>query len=447
MGRKPSGSTDPRTADRAPGCPGRPRRTGLRPLLAGLLLALVAAPAAACSSAPPATDSRAGSSAQVRSAEQAILDTRARAVRTKDVDLFLRHVTPSDRALMASQRRYFDNLVQLPWQTLRWQLLDGTWKTPAAVRPGWGEQVHQPRIRLSAQLAEYDSAPVHRVVGLAFGRRAGKTWIVADTAEDGSLLTEGTPDPWELTAIHVVSARGVLGVFDDGTRRTANQVTGVVRRGIAQVNKALPFRWSNHVVVYSFSDASVLGSFADVPGGNIRHLGAMTFPVYATGGHRRQVATRFMLMADSVAAGEPFLGRITRHELSHVAIGTRDDGAPVWLSEGLGEYLGAREVPQERRIIPTSALPRARGPVSGMPVSASFNGADQEWHYALSWMACDYIADRFGEPRLWQLMTALHADGAGTRDSAQDVVLRRVLGIDSAELARRGAARIRQIYG
>ena len=50
-------------------------------------------------------------------------------------------------------------------------------------------------------------------------------------------------------------------------------------------------------------------------------------------------------MPSSVRAGEAFLGRITRHELSHIAIGVRDDGAPAWVSEGIAEYLGAREVP------------------------------------------------------------------------------------------------------
>lgn len=425
---------------------GRGLLAGGRLLVVVLLVMLVAGLLPGCRTSAPAPSDRAVAS-QVRKTEQAILDSRARAVRTKDAELFLRHVSPSDPALLASQRRYFDNLIQLPWKVLDWELLDGAWKAPTPARSDWGTPVHLPRIRLSTQLAAFDSAPVARVVGLAFARRGGKTWIVADTAESGRPLIEGTPDPWELTRVHVVRAPGVLGVFDEGTRRTAGTVTAVVRRGIRQVNQALPFRWSNHVVVYSFSDPDVLESFDDVPGGNIRHLGAMTFPVHASTGQRRQVATRIMLMNDSVVAGEPFLGRITRHELSHVAVGVRDDGAPVWISEGIGEYLGAREVPKVRRIIPTSALPRARGEVRGMPASASFNGADQEWHYALSWMACDYIADAFGEGRLWQLMTALHAGGGGTRDSAQDRVLQQVLGMDSAELARRAAARIRQIYG
>jgi hypothetical protein len=191
----------------------------------------------------------------------------------------------------------------------------------------------------------------------------------------------------------------------------------------------------------------VLASFRDVPGGAIDHLGAMTFPTYAEDEHSEVASTRMLLMPSSVRAGQPFLGRITRHELSHVAIGVRDDGSPTWVSEGIAEYLGAREVPVRDRIIPTAALQRAQSIDATMPASKDFNDSDQEWHYALSWMACDYIAKTFGEPRLWELMDAMHNGGEGTTDAEQDRVLDQVLGFDSHELGRRAAARIRNIYG
>ncbi len=220
-----------------------------------------------------------------------------------------------------------------------------------------------------------------------------------------------------------------------------------VRDGIVDVNQALPFTWAGQVVVYSVDNPRVLKSFRDVPGGAIEHLGAMTFPTYAEDRRSQVASTRMLLMPSSVRAGEPFLGRITRHELSHVAIGVRDDGAPAWVSEGIAEYLGAREVPVGQRIIPTAALQRVRSGDATMPPSKGFNDAEQEWHYALSWMACDYIADTFGEARLWELVDAMHNGGVGTEDADQDRVLLQVLGFDSHELALRAAARIRNIYG
>jgi hypothetical protein len=384
--------------------------------------------------------------AQARTQEQRILNQRVRAVRERDLDLFLRRVDHGDEGLMARQRRYFRNLVQLPLATFGYRVLDKSWDgvTPA---PSWGDDVRIPRILLSMQLDGYDAVPVERTVGFAFSFHKGRATIVSDRTSAGKPLFEGTPAPWDLIAVTVREEPGVLGIFDQTTRASAASVTGAVREGIAQIDRALPFSWGQHMVVYSVQSSRVLESFTDVPGGSLDHLGALTFPTYSKNEPSQVASTRMLVMPGSVAAGQPFLGRITRHELSHAAIGVRDDGAPAWVSEGIAEYLGAREIPQRDRIIPTSALGRAQTEDHGMPATGTFNNTDQEWHYALSWMACDYIADTFGETRLWELVDAMHNGGDGTEDAQQDRVLEQVLGFDAVELARRAAARIRNLYG
>jgi hypothetical protein len=289
---------------------------------------------------------------------------------------------------------------------------------------------------------------VRRTVGFAFSFDSGHARIVSDRTSKGTPLYLGSPQPWDLTATTVVRKGGVTGIFDSTTTRYAGALVGSVAAGITQLDRRLPFTWSDRVIVYCVADQRVLRSFTEVPGGSIEHLGALTFPTYtAASGHSRVASTRMLVMPSSVRAGEPFLGRITRHELSHVAIGPRDDGSPTWVSEGMAEYLGAVEIPQDKRIIATEALARAQGNVSGMPASQDFNDSDQEWHYALSWMAIDYVASTYGESRMWELMDAMHNDGSGTSDAEQDRVLEQVLGFDSHSLAARAAARIRQIYG
>jgi hypothetical protein len=391
-------------------------------------------------------DSAGVTAAQAHTQEQRILNQRVRAVRHRDIDLFLRRVDHGSKGLMARQRRYFRNLVQLPLSSYGYRVLDQQW-VGLAVPRRWGEDVHIPRVQLTMQLSGYDAVPVQRIVGFVFSFRKGRATIVSDRTSTGKALYEGTPAPWDLTAITVRQDRGVLGIFDNGMRTAAGTITGTVRDGIDQIDRALPFTWSGRVVVYSVQNPGVLASFTDVPGGSLDHLGALTFPTYAETGRSQVASTRMLLLPSSVHAGQPFLGRITRHELSHVAIGVRDDGAPAWLSEGIAEYLGARDVTQHDRIIPTTALSRAQTEDSGMPVSKTFNNTDQEWHYSLSWMACDYIADRLGESRLWELIDAMHNGGDGTSDDAQDRVLQQVLGFDGHELARRAAARIRTLYG
>ncbi|MGN6252784.1 MAG: hypothetical protein ACTHNS_13300 [Marmoricola sp.] len=382
--------------------------------------------------------------AGLRTQEQQLLDQRARGLMTHDRALFLRGVDRSDRGFVRRQERYFANLTQLPLATLGYTVLGGRWPDPLQ-RSAGGRPM--PRVRLSLQLDGYDSAPEHQIAGFVFARRHGRLRIVSDRTPAGAFFPGYRPQPWDLTRVHVVAGHGVLGVFDDAMRSEAHRLLDVVAGGVRQVQQTVPFVWDGRVVVYLFDERSVLDSFASVPGGNIRHLGALSFPVYAGEGHDDPVGMRFTLLPSSVEAGEPFLGRIVRHELTHVAVGARDDGVPVWFAEGLAEYVGARPLPRAQQRIAAVALERAHGMVTAMPSSRDFNGPDQDWHYALSWMACDEIAATRGEDALWRLMDALHNGGAGTPDGRQDAVLDRVLGYDSHELARRAAARIRHLYG
>lgn len=376
---------------------------------------------------------------------QQLLDVRAQAVRDGDRATFLATLDQSDQALVARQRRFFANLQELPLAAFEYTVLQASWPAPL-MAPRWGPDASLPQVRVTTQLDGFDAVPVNRVTGFAFARKDGKPLIVSELTGAGKQFPGSSPAPWDLVRIRVQMIAGTLQLFDDGTWDAAAEMGSVVRRGVADVQDGLPFSWDGQVVVYVFSRKVVLDSFEGVPGGKITHLGAMTFPVYADQGQPTIAGTRFTLLPSSVRAGQPFLDRITRHELTHVAVADRDDGAPVWFAEGLAEYMGARSIRKVNRKIPTVAVEQARRGVDQLPASAAFNGEDQAWHYALSWMACDYIAATQGESQLWELMDAFHNAGAGTPDDLQDPVLLSVLGMDSEELASAAGRRILRIY-
>jgi hypothetical protein len=377
---------------------------------------------------------------------QALLDRRSEAIRDHDLDAFLATLDPTDPDLLTRQRRYFANLQLLPIQELGYTVLKSAW--PDQLRgKSWSKYVSVPQVRVSTQLADFDTVPVKRITGFAFVRREGTPVIVSEVTGSGKQFPGSGPAPWDLVRIHVRTDGSTLQLYDDDTWPKADELSEVIRNGIQDIESALPFSWDGRVVVYVFSRKSVLNSFEGVPGGNIKHLGAMTFPMYAVLGQPTVAGIRFTLLPSSVRAGQPFLDRITRHELTHVAVGDRDDGAPVWFAEGLAEYMGARSIEKDQRRIATVAVDRAREGEEEMPSSQTFNGRDQAWNYALSWMACDYIAATQGEAKLWELMDALHDGGEGTTDEFQDPVLQQVLGFDSAQLARRAERRILRIYG
>lgn len=413
-------------------------------LLVALVLTILALPLlVACSSEQ---ESHLPTPEDVRAQQQAVLDVRDKAVRRKDRAAFMSTVARGDRAFVRRQRAWFDNVSQLPWERFRTVAQTSSWPS-MLMDPAWGEGSTLPRIRQSTQLRGYDNAPVTRVLGLAFGYRQGVLKVVADRTSGGDRFPGWSPAPWDLTRITVRERSGVLGVFDKDTRNSAGAVMDAVAEGIGEVSRALPFSWDERVVVYAFADEDVLNSFEGVPGGKIQHLGALTFPVHARPDAAQVVGMRFTILPSSIRAGQPFLGRITRHELIHVALGPRDDRAPLWLSEGVAEYVGARGVPADQRRIAAVAVRRANaGGAGSMPAAATFNGPDQDWHYALSWMACDYIADRFGEARLWDLVDAFARGEGGAAEERQDSVLTSVLGFGSGTLARKASERIRTIY-
>lgn len=377
---------------------------------------------------------------------QHLLDVRADAIEKDDLEAFLSTLDRSNPRLIARQKRFFANLRDLPLGSLDYTVLKSDW--PGQLRAkSWGRHVSLPQVKVATQLADYDSVPVVRITGFAFARKNGKPVILSELTGTGKQFPGSTPAPWDLVRIHVRSGGPTLQLYDSGTWRSSKEIDSTLRRGVADVQEGLPFSWDGRVVVYVFRSKAVLNSFEGVPGGNIQHLGAMTFPMYAVLGQPEVAGVRFTLLPSSVRAGQPFLDRITRHELTHVAVGDRDDGAPVWFAEGLAEFMGARSIPTDERRIATVAVNRARKGVFKLPSSATFNGADQAWNYALAWMACDYIAATQGEARLWELMDALHDAGDGTTDEDQDAVLQRVLGLSGGELARDAARRILKIYG
>jgi hypothetical protein len=133
--------------------------------------------------------------------------------------------------------------------------------------------------------------------------------------------------------------------------------------------------------------------------------------------------------------------RLIRHELTHVAIGTRDDAVPVWLSEGLAEYVSVRPLPPQDRRIPEAAVVAAENGVADLPDDGSFNDQDSQAHYGISWWAVEYVADAYGDDAPWQLLDAMAQPGADP-----DAVLRDQFGTTTRQLAEHADELILQLY-
>ena len=376
----------------------------------------------------------------VISAIERTLHQRTRAIVDHDAARFDHTLSPRDSAFVEAQDRYLANVGQLPLGTVRIDLDEQSLEKTG--KGYWAE------VTIRFQLQGYDVAPAitrdrWRFVPTGNERR----YLLASTTDkDWEKRNAPQPQPWDLDEdIDVREAPGVLGIFDDDTLGSASTVLDAVSDGRFQVRSVLPEDLSDPggVVVYALSDPDFVDSLSGLPFNDPDRLDGATIPVphdpADPGG--RIVAYRVLLSPHVLGQDPAGLDRLVRHELTHVAIGEQASGVPLWLSEGIAEYVSVQPIAPADRRLQTDALTVAAAGVTDLPTDDDFAGDHAEGWYAVSWWICQYIADTYGQDQLWALLEALHAGGD------QSEVVPDQLGITTAQLAAEGVALMRRTYG
>ncbi len=349
----------------------------------------------------------------------ALLTAYADAVLDRDRQRFAA-LLGGDGDFREQQLRLYDNLQRLPVRGLRLSV-DGS------------------QVTRTLRLGSYDDRAATSPAGFAVVVRSGHAVAVPDQAHRATA-------PWDLTEIRAGVDGGALVVTDVADSDQLPRLLEAAHAAIVDDDKVIELSWSHTVVVYAFRDRAVTASYSQVPGGNPRHLGALTYPI--RDGSGEETGSRVAVLPAALEVGDAELRRVLRHEVTHVAVGALDDDVPTWLGEGLAEYVAAAPTPRRERRIATVALEQARGHAIAIP--ADFTSGDQTLHYAESWQACEYLASAKGAGVLWDLLQAMHRAAIG-RDGGQgvgqDAVLRQVAGLDTSRLALRTGALIRRVYG
>ncbi|HSX69143.1 hypothetical protein [Nocardioides sp.] len=417
----PSASADPRRGPRRP----------LATLVLGTLLL------AGCTSPTTSAPEPSPDSPSADAALTSLLAGRAKAVMLHDQPAFMDSVDPRPSPFRKRQQRLFANLQELPLAAYDLEA-HGVTQLP--------DGRAQAEVTVIMQLEGYDAVPVRTPALFTFARVDGE-W---ELASDHDATYDGAHDvdlqPWERTRIEAEHEGGVLGIFDTRSIDDAHQVMRAVRRGLADIAPRIPVEWSHHVVVYALSDVAQMASLDELPGGDPERLEGVAFSVPAGGSNPALASVRFMLHPRMLGRDEPRRDRLIRHELTHVAIAERDDRVPIWLAEGIAEWVSVRDVPREERVIARDAVEMAQGGLTALPGDADFNAEHTSANYGISWWACEVVADRFGEDRLWALLAEMGA-GDGTTESGQDEVLQRVVGMTGSELAAEAGRQIVRNFG
>jgi hypothetical protein len=367
------------------------------------------------------------------------LQRRADAVRSGDEEAFLAGLTKRDEVLREQQSTYFENLQQLPIGTFAYSI-----DPQNIVRQGEDYSVV---VELALQLDGFDEAPVVSRDRYLFtpGEKPGRFRLASVSDPAWEVENKVLLQPWDEDKIVVVRGTNVLGIFDEGSVRAAKPLVRSVERGIADVAGVVPSAWSQTVVVYALSNTAFLATLPGLPSDDPSALDGVAFPVFASVDGGALVATRFVLHPRMLDERGRARDRLVRHELTHVAIGEDDDHAPVWLSEGLAEYVSVQPLPPEKRTISEVAIEAARAGVTNMPTDDSFNEGGTpprtSANYGIAWFACEYLAASYGEVTLWQLLAAMNEP-----DADPDQVLTAQLGLNLRTLARKAGKLILETY-
>ncbi|MEU9201679.1 hypothetical protein [Streptomyces sp. NPDC048332] len=393
-----------RTAGRARG--GRRRAAGA--VLAALLCA------AACTAQPgraPDTTAR-----DIR----ATLDRRAAAVLHRDADAYVAVVAPDATALRGAQRKEFGHLADVPL---------GSWTYRVTDLAAHGADRATADVRLGYRIEGYDSAPVSvdRVIDLERDPADGRWYLTADRAADG-----GSEQLWEQGDVEAVRGAYSLVLGVGRSRDELKAIAATADRAVPEVSAAWPEHWAGRVVVLVPGTVTDMAELLGSPAANYRGIAAVT--TGETGGSGKAPADRVIVNPEAYAMLGAFGQRVVlTHETTHVATRTDTSAAtPAWLSEGFADWTAYRDgrrtaaeiAPELSDAVTSGDVPAA------LPTDEDFGFAGDADRLARAyeggWMACELIAEQWGEEKLFAFYRAV--GGHAGRDGAVEQALHEVLG-------------------
>lgn len=240
--------------------------------------------------------------------------------------------------------------------------------------------------------------------------RRGTGWKLADDADGGT-----QPQPWDLPRMTVLRSPTtlVVGSGPVGRLRAYLALGDVAVRRVRQV-WTVPWRAKVVLVV-----PATTGQMAELVGqspADVKQVAAVTDGPFDSRGSA--VADRVVVNPSAFASLQE-RGRqvVVTHETTHVAIrATTSRPVPLWLSEGMADFVGYRNVGATRTQIAAALLDRVRagkGPTA-LPTEADFDPARATIapSYNAAWLAVNRIVDQYGRQALVHFYLAV-ATGSG----------------------------------
>ena len=252
---------------------------------------------------------------------------------------------------------------------------------------------------------------------------------------------------WELGSVsHVVGKRAtVIGI--DQTSATLQRYLAIADAVIPDVTTAWGSDWYQHVVIVVPKTVQQLESALGRGAESLEDIAAVT-SMEAAPGHPG--ANRIWLNTPTMQ-GLSSVGReiVVRHEVVHVATDSGStDATPLWLEEGLAEYIGYQDTGVTRRVAVGGAIDAVRDgrTFTQLPSDDDFSGSDLSVAYESALVACDELVGDGGIARLVKIYR-LTAQGSGSSDENVSAAIHQVYGINLDEFVLRWDKRLHRLAG
>ena len=331
-------------------------------------------------------------------AMDALLLDRSAALLARNRTGWLATVDPASAEFAGRQAAFFDNLAQVPFDTVRMEYAGDGPALSAERAAEVGPDAWVARVSFVYRIADADVADVRRDRYLTFVRR-GEAWLVADDEDGGKNL-----DLWDLGP--VTALRGerslVLGTGDPALLEDLVDRSDAAARAVDEVWGT---RWPRTAVVLVPADQGQMASLLNRPD----QTGLDQIAAVTTG----EVGESSGPAADRIIVNPAGFARlrdvgpdvVLTHEMTHVAVRALGPGqGPLWVSEGFADYVAYSGRDLSRRQVAGDVLglvAEGTGPTA-LPTDADFDPrqGDIAPAYSSSWLAIDLIARTYGRDAL-----------------------------------------------
>jgi hypothetical protein len=331
-------------------------------------------------------------------AAQDLLSARAVAVKTRSKSAWMATVDVPGSAFGRRQSVAFDNFMTLPLGQFSYGAAQLAPSLAAARAQQVGPGAWVAAVPGTYSLAGFDRAPRPFDATYTLVQRPGG-WRIADDTDGASAL-----QMWDLPGLRVLRGRSGI-VIGNAPEARMRDYSAIADSAVRRLTGVWGADWNARVVIVTPSTTKEYAGLLTRPADkSLDQVAAVTQGVIDPG--QRAQGDRIVINPKAFTALQPNGRRVVvTHELTHVAARsstTRE--VPIWLSEGMAEYVAysGLDLPRERVAGELLALVRrGKGP-KALPAAADFDPSRTTiaLSYSQSWLAVSRLVDLYGQARV-----------------------------------------------